>query len=330
MKNSYKLAKSLFPKNLISKHWDIYPSNFHEILFNKDKIENFRKNELSFKFNDSLEKAKLSRTKRVLSRLSQITGKEFIEKNKEILIGNPQTLTINNKPYDYHDLFIVYFLYALFPFLSEKNKKKKFFVCDIGGGYGALAHRIKKNFPNAVCLLFDLPEQNYISNYYLKKLSPVANILNLDKLMKVKNIKSLDDLQIKKIDLLRYDYIILPGYLIKQLPNNFIDVFINTRSFMEMNIETVDFYFSQIHRIINKTGIFYCVNRYKKKTSGDVIKFKSFPFDEKWAFEISKKSFSQPLIHEALLRRIAFKDLKLRKKLQRLKPYDIKFFKNLI
>ena len=81
MKNSYKLAKSLFPKKLISKHWDIYPSNFHEVLFNKDKIANFRRNELSFKFNDSLEKAILSRTKRVLSRLCEVTGKEFIEKN---------------------------------------------------------------------------------------------------------------------------------------------------------------------------------------------------------------------------------------------------------
>ena len=330
MKNSYKLAKSLFPKNLISKHWDIYPSNFHEVLFKKDKIANFRRNELSFKFNDSLEKAILSRTKRVLSRLSKITGKEFIEKNKEILVGNPQTLTINNKPYDYHDLFIIYFLYVLFPFLSEKNKEKKFFVCDIGGGYGALAHRIKKSFPDAVCLLFDLPEQNYISNYYLKKLNPKAKVLDLENLMKLKSVKSLDSLQIKKIDLISYDYIILPGYLIKQLPNNFIDVFVNTRSFMEMNIETVNFYFSHIHRIINKTGIFYCVNRYKKKTSGDTIKFKKFPLDENWSFEISRTSFSQPLIHEALLRRTSFRNHKLRKELMRLKPYDIEFFRNLI
>ena len=330
MKNSYKLAKSLFPKNLISKHWDIYPSNFDEVLFNRDKIANFRRNELSFKCNDSLEKAMLSRTRRVLSRLGEITGKVFIEKNKEILVGNPKTLTINDKPYDYHDLFIIYFFYVLFPFLSEKNKEKKFFVCDIGGGYGALAHRIKKSFPDAVCLLFDLPEQNYISNYYLKKLNPKAKVLDLENLMKLKSVKSLDSLQIKKIDLISYDYIILPGYLIKQLPNNFIDVFVNTRSFMEMNIETVNFYFSHIHRIINKTGIFYCVNRYKKKTSGDTIKFKKFPLDENWSFEISRTSFSQPLIHEGLLRRTSFRNHKLRKELMRLKPYDIEFFRNLI
>ena len=83
MKNSYKLAKSLFPKNLISKHWDIYPSDFHEVLFDKEKIVNFRSNELSFKFNDSLEKGMLSRTRRVLNQLVNITGKLFIEKNKD-------------------------------------------------------------------------------------------------------------------------------------------------------------------------------------------------------------------------------------------------------
>ena len=82
MENSYRLAKSLFPKNLISKHWDIYPSNFHEVLFNEDKLANFRRNELSFKFNDSLEKAIISRTQRVLNRLCEVPGKEFIEKNK--------------------------------------------------------------------------------------------------------------------------------------------------------------------------------------------------------------------------------------------------------
>ena len=330
MKNSYKLAKSLFPKNLISKHWDIYPSDFHEVLFDKEKIVNFRNNELSFKFNDSLEKGMLSRTRRVLNQLVNITGKLFLEKNKEIRVGNPKTLTIYGKRYDYHDLFIVYFFHVMFPFLSEKSKKTNFFVCDIGGGYGALVHRIKKNFPNAVGLLFDLPEQNYVSNYYLKKLNPAAKILNLDSLMKVKNINSLDELKIKKTDLLNYDYIILPGYLIEKLPNNFIDVFINTRSFMEMNIETVNFYFSQIHRIINKTGIFYCVNRYEKKTSGDTIKFKNFPFDDKWSFEISRRSFSQPLIHEALLRRTSFKNYKLRKELMMLKPYDIDFFRNML
>ena len=330
MKESYNLAKALFPKNLISKHWDIYSSSFREILFDNEKLKSFRSNELSFKFNDSLEKTMMSRTTRVLRKLKKITGKNFIEKNKEIFSGNPQTLCIGNAEYDYHDLFIIYFFHTLFPFLKEKSKKKHFFVTEIGGGYGGLIHSIKKNFPNAVCLLFDLPEQNYISNFYLQQLHPKAKVLNLKTLMEIKRVKSIKNLVLVKNDLLEFDFIILPGYLIDKLQDGFIDVFINTRSFMEMNLNTVNFYFSHIHRMIIEDGIFYCVNRYQKKTSGDLVKFKQLPFDTKWKFEISRQSFSQPLIHEGLLRRLNKDNTKLKRALSKLKPYDIEFFKSLI
>ena len=330
MQESYHLAKALFPKTLISKHWDIYPSSFQEVLFDKEKLKNFRSNELSFKFNDSLEKAMMLRTTRVLNKLKKITGENFIEKNKEIFSGSPKTLHIGNEEYDYHDLFIIYFFHTLFPFLKEKSKKNRFFVTEIGGGYGGLIHSIKKNFPNAVCLLFDLPEQNYISNFYLKKLHPKAKVLNLQTLMEIKRVKSVEHLALEKNDLVEFDFIILPGYLINNIQDAFIDVFINTRSFMEMNINTVNFYFSHIHRMIIEDGIFYCVNRYQKKTSGDTIKFKQLPFDKKWKFEISRQSFSQALIHEGLLRRLNIENIKLTRALSKLKPYDIEFFKSLI
>ena len=97
MQESYNLAKSLFPKDLISKHWDIYSPYFWEVLFDNEKLKNFRSNELSFKFNDSLEKAVLSRTTRVLNKLKKITGEKFIEKNKEIFFGNPQTFSIDHQ-----------------------------------------------------------------------------------------------------------------------------------------------------------------------------------------------------------------------------------------
>ena len=80
MKYSYKLAKRFFPKHLISKHWDIYPPDFYKDLFNRDKIKNFRSNELSFKLNDSLEKAVLSRTRKVLNQLSRVTGQNVYRK----------------------------------------------------------------------------------------------------------------------------------------------------------------------------------------------------------------------------------------------------------
>ncbi len=329
MKTSYDLSKSYFPKYLISKHWNIYPSEFREILFKEENIKDFRSNEISFKFNDSLEKGMYSRTRKVFNKLRKITGQAFIEQNKEIGVGNPKTYKIDKECYDYHDLFLIYFFYTLLPFLSERNKKN-IFISDIGGGYGGLIHLIKKNFPNSVCLLFDLPEQNYVSNYYLQKLNPKAKILNLERLVKLKKVKSLNSMNITKDDIINYDYVILPGYLIKNFDNNLVDIFINTRSFMEMNLETVDFYFSNIQKKIKDDGLFYCVNRYQKKTSGDLIKFKYLPFDEKWKFLLSRRSFHQPMIHEAMLQRVRSKNNSLKKILSRLKPYDIEFFKSFI
>ena len=148
--------------------------------------------------------------------------------------------------------------------------------------------------------------------------------------MEIKRVKAVEQLALEKNELAEFDFIILPGYLINKLQDGFIDIFINTRSFMEMNINTVIIYFSHIHRMIIEDGIFYCVNRYQKKTSGDTIKFKQLPFDKKWKFEISRQSFSQTLIHEGLLRRLNIENIKLTRALSKLKPYDIEFFKSLI
>ena len=315
----------------MSKHWDIYPKSFENTLFDKGKLSDFRDNELSFKCNDSLEKRTPSKELRVLERLSHIVNKDFIEANKEEKIGNPKTFSYDKKFFDYHDLFLIYFLSVLSPFINQKSQKNsKIFTLEIGGGYGGLAYKIKRLFPETTCILLDLPETNFISNYYIKCLEPKAKILNLEKILEQKNFKSVENLSITKSDLFQYDYVILPGYLLENFSGRFIDFFINTRSFMEMNLQTIDFYFSNIQRLISPTGLFYCVNRYKKSTSGDIVKFKEFPFDKFWDPIIWRKSFFQPMIHEALFQRKMEENLSIKKKLSRLKPYDVEFFTSLI
>ena len=48
---------------------------------------------------------------------------------------------------------------------------------------------LKKTSLMQFAMLFDLPEQNYISNFYLKQLYPKAKVLNLEKLMEIKRVK---------------------------------------------------------------------------------------------------------------------------------------------
>jgi len=76
---------------------------------------------------------------------------------------------------------------------------------------------------------------------------------------------------------LEFDFLVLPGQLFERLIPFSFDAVINTRSMMEMDLATVGFYIRQIEDKLAENGIFYCLNRYAKKT-----RLKDYPFDERW------------------------------------------------
>ena len=90
---------------------------------------------------------------------------------------------------------------------------------------------------------------------------------------------------------IKYDYAILPPWVIKNIPNKSLDLVINIQSFQEMNCTTVKNYMQHINRITKINGFFYCLNRYVKDDSDKPIKIKDFQFDEQWYFNISKEFF---------------------------------------
>ena len=141
-------------------------------------------------------------------------------------------------------------------------------IIDIGAGYGGLIGLIKRVFPSIKCVLLDLPEANAIQTYYLSKSFPNRKILLFE------NIKDQARLD---FGIENFDFAIVPGNLIAKIEDNSIDMFINTRSLMEMTQSVVSFYFKHIQRAIKEDGYFYCLNRYEKLT-----KFKYYPFDKYW------------------------------------------------
>ena len=91
--------------------------------------------------------------------------------------------------------------------------------------------------------------------------------------------------------------------MVKFAKNLKIDLFINTRSMMEMNFKVLEYYFKQIHVNITTKGYFLNVNRYTKKTYGEAINIAEYPYDDKWDVVVSKKSFLQDHIHFLLSKR---------------------------
>ena len=121
------------------------------------------------------------------------------------------------------------------------ENKKSFF--EIGGGFGANTHLIIQNFPNIKKIIYlDLSPNLYIATQYLKSFYG-KNVIDYSQNKKLDKIIFSDneDLEI---------FCILP-YQIEKIFSE-IDLFHNSKSFVEMPLSVVKNYSQQIERIIAK------------------------------------------------------------------------------
>tara|TARA_Y100001968_G_scaffold291987_1_gene296822 strand:+ start:606 stop:1739 length:1134 start_codon:yes stop_codon:yes gene_type:complete len=191
------------------------------------------------------------------------------------------------------DLVTIYYFWQIFRTMNYFIETNRPLIAEIGAGYGLLITKIKRQYPNSRCVLFDLPEMSAIQTYYLNCEFPEANILYYKDL--INHGSSLFETD--------FDFLILPGKCINLLPDNSVDLFINMRSMMEMNEDTIGFYFDNIQRSIKENGLFACFNRYYKTTSDKPSILKNYPFDEYWSIVISQTSRMQNHIHDLIINR---------------------------
>ena len=317
---SLNLSKSDMTIKMHSLHWDIFDSAFSNNLNNFDSLSNFRSSGLSKFLDDSNEIHGELKIKIFFKDLINDVNFNFFQTVAESKIGNPKTIQIDQFNIDYNDLFLVYYAWQI----SKYIKNEKSLVLEIGAGYGGLGLKLKKLYPQITVIYFDLPEVNAIQNFYLKSAS---------KDYKIFNYKDYIESKIDIFDsefLSNFDFVILPGWQIEKIQNNIIDVIINTRSMMEMDLSIIDFYFQNIHRIIKLDGFFYCNNRYEKSTVGYPVRIKDYPFDSNWYLTISEPSWKQPAIHVLGCIRTNYVVLNsINNGLNEIKPFaiiDVKYF----
>tara|TARA_X000000950_G_scaffold278491_1_gene369516 strand:+ start:11108 stop:12145 length:1038 start_codon:yes stop_codon:yes gene_type:complete len=272
-----------------SKYWS-QSINKKKKLFNKKSLKDFRSNNLSKNIDDFyIDKTK---TKKLYKNLEKECGKKFI-KNFLLVnnIGNAKKiLKIDNKIITPSDLFHIKYLHDL---KKKINLNKIDTICEIGQGFGLLISKLLK-VKNYKIILIDLPESNYLTAYFLKKVFPHKKIVmdvDLPEKKLNKNIFNQGEI-----------FILSPWIKIKNIK---IDLFINSRSMMEMNHESIINYFKLIHEKISKNGYFLCINRYYKDLVGYPVELHRYPFDNKWKILISKKSWMQEHIHFLLLKKVS-------------------------
>ena len=134
-----------------SKHWKKFDSRGH--LYNKENLENFRNNQLSEGLDDQFS---LEQQKEIFGNLVNELGEDYVLSNlTEKNIGNShQCFKIGDKFVDGGQNFHIKWLHELETFVFSKTKIN--YICEIGGGYGSLAQKIRSKI-NCKYILIDLP-----------------------------------------------------------------------------------------------------------------------------------------------------------------------------
>tara|TARA_B100000035_G_scaffold269915_1_gene244004 strand:+ start:434 stop:1573 length:1140 start_codon:yes stop_codon:yes gene_type:complete len=281
--------------NFRSLQWDKHYEKNSKFL-DKDNLINFRKNQvLSKGLDDAMN---------LENKLNLIEALDYFE--SDFLRRTLPEKNIGNSNFS-ENFLGYYFDYGIIHHLKWFEIIEKYLISDtnimeIGGGFGSLARIIIKN-TNAKYFLIDLPEANLLSNYYLQSYFPEKKIFNY------KNYKQTGiNNQIDK-----FDIFILPPHVLEkiEIPINFV---INTRSFMEMDLDVIKKYFDYIQKHITKDGFLLNINRYvetnvdgqffeTKFSKGERRYLYEYPYDAFWKVKISEKSFLQPQIHFLLTQR---------------------------
>ena len=134
-------------------------------------------------------------------------------------------------------------------------------VCEIGGGYGALALWFKRVFPNCSYTIIDLPECLLFSRLYLSLTRP--------------DVRAGAGLEPQP-----FGFRFVPNYMAEKIDEPF-DLIINTLSMSEMNLVQVENYVDMMKRVwLKDGGVFFEQNadvRYMNLLCAQDILAKHFP-----------------------------------------------------
>lgn len=300
IEKNYNFSLKNYNYSNLSNYWK-HSIQKKKKLFKSNKLSKFRSNHLNKNIDDFYINKKDFET--LLKKVEKKCGEKFLRNFtfKKNIGHAKKKKNYFNKILTPTDLFLIDNLYDL---KKKINFNKIDSICEIGGGFGLLASKFLK-LKNFKYFLIDLPESNFLSAYFLKKLFPQKKII-----MDIDLKKNYLDLKtIKNADI----FIISPWIKINKKKFN---LFINTRSMMEMNSSTLKTYFKFIQSRISENGFFFCLNRYYKDLVGYPVEFHKYPFDNNWKVLISKQFHLQKNTHFLLVKRsrLPLMDIEVTKK----------------
>lgn len=291
-----KLIRDTYSKQ---DHWNIFDKKYYNYIKDEKNLLNFRRNGISNMLETGLPSEKRNEYLYKKEYNIDYNNEEKDELNKRktellTIMENDKLLYLEKigSPRRYHELNFDD-LYHIYSCWQIKNFEKDFkYIVEIGGGYGNLANRIKKEFKKTKYIIIDLPEVLLIQYYYLINCNNNYKIKIFDE-----NFNQEDD----------FDFLLVPFFELNKL-NIKIDLVISNRALGEMPKEVLNNYIIWIQKYLKIKGLFYTINRYVFTKSKDKNKLRDYNFDNYWKILLSKPTWLQSHLHEFILERIDYED----------------------
>jgi len=177
---------------------------------------------------------------------SRISFKHLFNTND---VGNPYLVQLYGQSLDINTLCYLTHVYEIIRH-TDLDMTGKYIFADLGAGFGGIIKFLLQLFPNSKAIIFDIPEMLPFSTFFLcknfaqKKIGLYTDITNL------------------KEDIMKYDILLLPHFMIDEIPSEIADCFINTGSLPEMKRDLALHYLNTIKRAVKHNGFFYSNNNW--------------------------------------------------------------------
>jgi len=185
-------------------------------------------------------------------RYAKVVNRELLATVTETPVGQSKFVYYRGQALSEKLLFHTMIVHDIISNINLNTPERKVIV-DIGSGYGGLDRLLSFYAPNSCFVMVDLSETLLISSYYIEANFPDKRVALLSDI-----VDRLDDFETL---FLEYDFIIIPPSVVQNIPNESVDLVMNSASLGFMEKEYVAFYLEEIERILRRLGHFYSLNK---------------------------------------------------------------------
>ncbi len=205
---------------------------------------------------------------------------------KEILFSLSESYAGNNLAVHYRgvrlSIRLLFHSIILDNIITNTNFNSRVTIWEIGAGYGGLARVLKSYINNSCHIILDLPETLVYASYFIAYNFPDKKVAYLSDI--IDRLDSFNEL----ID--EYDFILIPPWVSRYIPDSSIDLVIDTYSLGEMSKSYAKYYLEHIDRTLKVGGYFYSINK-RFKREDDKLGFYEWRFKSQFTtilYEYSK------------------------------------------